>query len=387
MMISILNWLLLRRSFLAVHPLMLPVGEEIMDLQRERYEEQDPSQGREDGDVPVLLLFGSHLGRVLRFEHRRIQRGEVAADFLDDGSELSLVGEIGFRIEVCEQFALVDGCGDLFRFLRYPPEHHRRHLLVEQHAGRAQEAVSAFRLVGSSVGLLVRDHDLEVERSVDRYPFAGIEGQIVPVPFQVVGAVEIFLSVEAHHDALLIHAFPDILDVEDEVLVERDPLFGISGIDEVDAWRYDVGLAFRHIGEIQAECRAERIALGRRIRLRTCPQLDGLLAGDGFLEIDLEERFRRSRGFEGRIGHFQDDPVVFYLRGRGSIVGRRQYAEDLKGLRLIIEHQGEFRYLLALRREKDVRGIGASCMELVRRLESRFGIERLEGDFRSSCGS
>ena len=131
------------------------------------------------------------------------------------------------------------------------------------------EIIDTLSFIRSSIRLLIRDEDLEIHVGIDRYPFAWVEGEIVPVPFEAFGSVEIIFSSEAYGYAVLIDSFPYILDIEYEILVERDPLLGVFRIDETDAWWVDVRFTFRHFPEIQCECSLERDGLASDDRFRT----------------------------------------------------------------------------------------------------------------------
>ena len=293
---------------------------------------------------------------------------------MDDGFELFLIAHFGFAVEISKQFAFIHGCGYLVGFLDYSPEYHRIDIFVERHSCSGAEGIRAFRLVRSSVQLLVGDQDLEEDGAVDRQPVVGIERQIIPVPFEILGSVEILFPIEIYNDTILIHSFADVLDVEDEILIQCRSLCAILGIDEIDIGRHDIGFAFRHLCEIEIEASCKRISLIVRHRFGTGPQDQSFLAYHIALEIDLEKRFGFRRYGEGRILYLQDDLIIFYFGAGYAVGGTRQDAENLHDLRIIIHDQGEFRDFLSLRRKQDVGRIGAAGVEFVGRLESHVRI-------------
>lgn len=235
--------------------------------------------------------------------------------------------------------------------------------------------------------MLVAYGDLEFHLSIHRNPFCWRECQIIAVPFETFGSIEILLIIEIYHDAVLVDSFADILDIEDEILVQTYPFLGIFRIDEVDARRDDVRFAFGYLHEIQCEGLIERIGLRSSSCDGSRSECDDLHSCIIALEDDLEGFLLFLEVGEKKVCAFQDDLIIFYLGTQFAYSIRRKDAEDLDGVRVIIQYELESRDLLALRRKEDICRIGASCMELVGRLKSYVRIQRLQGDFGSERSS
>ena len=142
-------------------------------------------------------------------------------------------------------------CCYLIRLLYYLSKHHWCSIFIKHYSRGCLETIGTLCFICSSVGLFNATANTEIYTCIERNPFAGIEGQIISISFEVVRSIKVLFPIKTDYDTIFIDSFANIFDIKHKILIQGYLLLGIFWINKIYTWRYDIRFTLGYLSKIE----------------------------------------------------------------------------------------------------------------------------------------